>query len=711
MTYNENILESLKDLDEIKNLSERERQEVEKILKEYSQKGKSDTYNALIWNDYAEIPVNIETFLDDPNYLGNAWHDAEGKSKLYPFWRERLRELFPNNTDTAVNNFIESGARGLGKSEIAVAIACYLMYRIMCLKDPIEYFHLKPTEKICFAFMNIKLALAEEIGISKFQNTVKMSPWFMSKGTLTGRTKKLWVPPEYIQIIIGSQADDLIGLPIYFAFFDEISFMRNQDIDKQKEKAINMIDTAIGGMKTRFIHKGKNPTLLVLASSKRSEKSFLEEHMKKKLKSEHENVLIVDKPVWEVKPKGTYKEETFKVALGNKFLVSQVIPEDADVNAYIEKGYKIIEPPVDFRPNFLDDIERALCDYAGISSTEISKYISGSAWSEIINKDYINPFQKEILEIGNAKDDPLQYYDFFDLNVVRKELKPKPMFVHLDMSISGDMTGISGIWIKGKKPSQTKEQSKDLFFTVAFSVSIKAPKGYQISFEKNRNFVRWLRKQGFNVAGVSTDSFQSYDTGQALQSEEFNYQQISVDKVDSNHVCVPYQYFKTTIYENRLECFEDRTLTEEVIDLERNINTGKVDHPDGGRKDACDSIVGALYNASQHAEEFAYDFGEDLKLAAELATNINSPAEQKKQIQVAFEQELTAMFGKQDILKPKEETQPQSQNKDVEPRKQDFNGFTQEDLEKSKGIKIKPPNLLEETAVKPVLINGDMIIW
>ena len=711
MTYNENILENLKDLKEIKNLSERERQEVEKILKEYSKEGKSETYNALIWNDYAEIPVDIETFLDDPNYLGNAWHDSEGKSKLYPFWRERLKELLPNSTDTSVNNFIESGARGLGKSEIAVAIACYLMYRIMCLKDPIEYFHLKPTEKICFAFMNIKLALAEEIGISKFQNTVKMSPWFMSKGTLTGRTKKLWVPPDYIQIIIGSQADDLIGLPIYFAFFDEISFMRNQDIDKQKEKAINMIDTAIGGMKTRFIHKGKNPTLLVLASSKRSEKSFLEEHMKKKLKSEQENVLIVDKPVWEVKPKGTYSEETFKVALGNKFLVSQVIPENADVNTYIEKGYKIIEPPIDFRPNFLDDIERALCDYAGISSSEISKYISGPAWKEVINKDYINPFQKEILEIGNAKDDPIQYYDFFDLSVVRKELKAKPMFVHLDMSISGDMTGISGVWIKGKKPSQTKDQSKDLFFTVAFSVSIKAPKGYQISFEKNRNFVRWLRKQGFNIAGVSTDSFQSYDTGQALQAEEFNYQQISVDKVDSNHICVPYQYFKTTIYENRLECFEDKTLTEEVIDLERNINTGKVDHPDGGRKDACDSIVGAIYNASQHAEEFAYDFGEDLQVAAELANTTASPSEQKKQIQVAFEQELTNMFGKQNLFEQKQQTQNINQNKDIAPKKQDFNGYTQEDLEKSKGIKLEAPKILQQEAKKPVIIQGDMIIW
>ena len=58
-----------------------------------------------------------------------------------------------------------------------------------------------------------------------------------------------------------------------------------------------MIDTAMGGMLTRFIYNGKNPTLLCLASSKRSDKSFLEEHIKTKLKSEPDNVMILDEPV------------------------------------------------------------------------------------------------------------------------------------------------------------------------------------------------------------------------------------------------------------------------------------------------------------------------------------------------------------------------------------------------------------------------------
>lgn len=620
------------------------------ILKQYSIEGKSQIFDDLLLEDYAEIPVDFETFVDDNRYLGNAWHDAQGNSKLYPYWRKELKKIFPNNLDTNVNNAIFSGSRGRGKSEICVLIACYLLHRILCLKNPIEYFHLKSTEKIVFAFMNIKLALAEEIATTKFQNTIKSSPWFLAHGTLEGRSKKVWVPQKYINengeeqeaidIKIGSQPDDLIGLPIFFAFFDEISFIKNKNIEEQKAKANDMIDTAIGGMKTRFVYKGKNPTLLCLASSKRSEKSFLEEHMKKKLESEKENVYISDGPVWEVKPKGTYSEETFRVGLGNKFLDSIIIPDDDDSTPYIEKGYKVIEVPVDFKPDFIDDIDRALCDFAGISSSMLVKYINGAMVNEIISPEISNPFTSEILEIGNAPDDDRQYYNFFDLGKIDPKLKYKPLFIHLDMSISGDMTGIAGIFIKGKKHSLGElDQSKDLFYSLAFSISIKAPKGRQISFEKNRNFIYWLKEQGFNIKGISSDSFQSYDFGQTISNKGYPYEMISVDKVNTDHICVPYQYFKSTIYEKRLEIYSDKVLISELTDLERNTSTGKVDHPNGGKKDRSDAVCGAIYNASKHAEEFAYDYGESSEELLRL-NSMGTFEEDAKQLTLDLEEEL-----------------------------------------------------------------------
>lgn len=422
--------------------------------------------------------------------------------------------------------------------------------------------------------------------------------------------------------------------------FDEIDFIRNQDIDKQKEKAEDMMDTAIGGMKTRFIKNGKNPSLLILASSKRSDKSFLEEHTKKKLESESENVLIIEDAVWNVHPQGTFSKNTFKFAVGNKFLNSTFIRENEDEELYIKKGYRILNIPIDFKEDFILNPDRALCDFAGIASSELSKYISGQAVTDIINPNLQNPFTKDIIEVGNAPEDKAQYSDFFDITKVPNDIKNKPLFIHLDMSVSGDMTGIAGVCIKGKKPStDTNSQNKDLFYSLVFSVSIKAPKGRQISFEKNRQFIYWLKEQGFKIKGISSDTFQSYDTGQLLKDKGYPYEVLSVDRVDtSSRICIPYQYFKSTIYEKRMEIYDSKTLIEEIVNLERNVNTGKVDHPADFRKDISDATCGALYQASKHAEEFAYDYGENLESIANI--NMNKSDMMKQQLTVDFEQAL-----------------------------------------------------------------------
>lgn len=203
-------MKNINDID-FEALSEEERAAVLQIMNEIADKGSSDKYTDILYQDYKEIPVDILTFIKDPRYLGKAWHLSDGECKLYPYWEDKLQELFPDNISTSVNNFILSGARGLGKSEIAVTVMAYLMYRVMCLKNPLEYFGLKPTERIAFSFMNITEALAYDIGVSKFQNTIQMSPWFMERGTLSGKKELVWNPPPYINIIIGSQPRHVIG--------------------------------------------------------------------------------------------------------------------------------------------------------------------------------------------------------------------------------------------------------------------------------------------------------------------------------------------------------------------------------------------------------------------------------------------------------------------------------------------------------------------
>ena len=634
---------------ELQNLSEEERNLALKILSEYSNTGSSELYTELLVSDYEEIPVDIETFLYDPKYLGKGLIDEEGRKTVYPYWVKVLKDIFPDPLKPAAFNTLAlTGAIGLGKSFEAVLVILYELYRMLCLKDPYLHYGLQPIDKITFALMNITLDAAEGVAWDKLQQLVQSSEWFLQHGTLSKSLNPTWSPEKKIELICGSQSRHIIGRAVFCAFFDEVSFQPNQDIVKQKEKAKTLVNTAAARMQSRFMKGEQNPTILVLASSKRTEQSYMETFIETKKKNESKTTYVVDEPQWVIR---TDKDSPnkFKVAVGSKFLASEVLPlniSDEELNAVRNRGYQIIDVPMGYYEAFVEDIDVALTDIAGISTTSSNRYISGQRIAAIETTRYTNAFTKEIIEVGNAPDDTTQYYDFFDISRISEEVKNKPLYVHLDMSVSGDKTGIGGTFIKGKMPpKEGQPQSKDLIYTIGFNVSVKAPRGYQISFEKNRQFIRWLRQQGLNVKGVSCDTYQSYDLLQTLKAEKFNTETISVDRVENN-ICKPYQYFRNTMYEGRMECYVSTLLKEELIGLERDNNSGKIDHSPSGinSKDSADAICGSMWNASQHADEFAFEYGEDIETTINVSTN--TVDKDMHQITVDFEEELKGVFGK-----------------------------------------------------------------
>lgn len=625
-------------------LSEAEKNEVLKILGELSNKGSSKSYNDFLYKDYEEIPVDIETFLRDPRYLGKGLVDDDNRFTVFPYWLETLKKIFPDPLQPSKYHTVAlTGAIGLGKSFMAVLIGLYELYRILCLKDPYLYYGLQPIDKISFAFMNITLDASKGVAWDKMQQLVQTSDWFLEHGTVSGTVYKEWSPNKRIELIAGSLTAHIIGRAVFFAFFDEISFQKNQDVETQKQKARALVSAADARMQSRFMKGDKNPTVLVLASSKRTEQSYMETFIQTKNKNESITTLVIDEPQWVIR-EDKNSEKKFKVAVGNKFLSSEVLPldiSDEDLNLYRNRGFNIIEVPIGYYENFIDDIDIALTDIAGLSTTSSSRYISGPRIAAVKDPNLQNPFSKEILEIGNDSNDNHQYYDFFDISKLPQEYLYKPLYIHLDMSITGDKTGIAGTWIIGKKPPvEGQPPSRELFYQPAFVVSIKAPKGFQISFEKNRQFIYWIREQGFNVKGVSFDTYQSADLSQQLSARGFETEVISVDRVKDN-ICQPYQYLKNTIYEERIKLFEHVLLTEELIGLERNNNTGKVDHSPSGinSKDSADALCGSIWNASQHAEEYDFEYGETLDTLIEVADDID-PYGNKQQLIISFEEEL-----------------------------------------------------------------------
>ena len=68
---NKDILKNL-DLSALDKLSPAEKKLALSILEQYSKEGKSELYDELLLEGYEEIPIDIEEFVDNNYYLGNA---------------------------------------------------------------------------------------------------------------------------------------------------------------------------------------------------------------------------------------------------------------------------------------------------------------------------------------------------------------------------------------------------------------------------------------------------------------------------------------------------------------------------------------------------------------------------------------------------------------------------------------------------------------
>ncbi len=643
-------------LDQLNRLSPEERALALEILKEYSQEGHSDILDDLKYSDYEEVPVDIMTFISEERYLGRGLYivddfTGERKCTVFPYWVEKLKEIFPDNLTTKYNTVILTGSIGLGKSFIAVICQLYLLYRMMCLKDPYQFFGLQPIDKITFSMLNVTIDAAQGVGWDKMQQLLQSSDWFMERGNMNAsRSNPQWQPPKGIELVFGSSNRHVVGRALFSNFSDEVNFGVGNNVEKQKAKLKKMISQIDARMISRFGKGTYLPTMNIIASSKDSEQAFMESYIEMKRQNESKTTLIVDEPQWVVRnDKGSPNDPgSFYVAVGNKFLAHELLPVSAteeEVNAYREKGYFMLKVPPIYREAFEDNIDLALTDNAGISTSSTTKYISGVRLNQAKIDTYKNPFTKDVIEVGNSPDDVNQYSNFFDLSRVNPRDMSRPLFIHLDMSLSGDKTGIAGIWITGKRPQKVGEEpSKELEFKLAFSVSVKAPKGFQVSFEKNRNFIRWLRDRGFAIKGVSSDTYQSAQIQQQLKADGFNTKILSVDRIDSStKTCLPYAFFKSAIYERHIQIYKDcPLLTEELVSLER-LSDGHIDHPQNGSKDQADAACGAIFLASEFAEEYSYDYGENLETS--LDVNVAASDEFMKHRMIAeFQEELTKIY-------------------------------------------------------------------
>ena len=674
-------------------LSEDERKVVRQILLDVSNKGKSEKLTELYYEDYEEIPVDLETFLCDEMYLGK--YTNYGKD-IYDTWKKEL--AYVHNPINFIDQWAITGSTGTGKSTVATYSLCYELYKLMCLKDP-NRFYLGANETIWILFFNLNLKLAEKTMWGKFQKALQMSPWFLERGTVTGRTNLVYQPNKDIKLGIGSTEEHALSIAVMFCAIDEMSFGDNDNVDYMQAGMMAIYNQLYLRLSSRFSRGGRIQGRMYLISSAKSTNAVLESFIRDN--EDQPGMHVSRYKQWEVLPASKFSGNWFKIAVGNELLTSYIMGVDVpqeQINEAEMMGYKVIDVPLEMKHRFEMDFNRTLIDSCGISVQSSYKYIPYRIVEPCVGTNMANPFISEIIKTGLA--DNKEIYDFFIPELVPEILYTKKIYIHCDLSKTGDMTGISAIAVLGYKNQERFDDTgnssvlKEMVFRHVFSVGIQCPPNDELSMIKVKDFLHYLKYTlGWNIAGVSCDGYQSVMLLQSLKLDGFVTSEVSMDLL-KNKECVGYTIFRNVLVEKRIKLLKLQELIKEITNLEKNETTGKVDHPkqttkildDGTKiksvgKDISDSLGGAIYNATSSVKLEELDYLDNVTIADNnvtisrtnniadsyfgISTNVNGtisvgsqeqqPQDLDDQISTAIQDEL---LGNQTILKKIKEDNP-----------------------------------------------------
>ena len=591
-----------------------------KILEELSDKGYSQTLEQVYLIDFKEVPVSINRFLCDPEYLGAS---NDNGNQIYPGWRPVYDDVFDNSKD--IYEVCLSGATRIGKSSTAVSCMCYMTYLLMCYRNPQKYFGLKEVSRATIAFANLTKDLAEGVAFREYNDTLKKSPWFNKHGKFTNSRYPVFIPEgDNIELVAASDAAHVLGMQLWACLMDEVNFARAgvKDLSISKNHMKHLYNTAYARITGTFKLSGKIYGKMFTCSSKNSDNDYLSEHIEQQLDAGNNHLYLFDKPQWEVLPKYRFGKKTFFITVGDRFKRGFVVPdENSDEEhliAYRQEGYQVLEVPEDYKPNFKADYDIALRDIAGISVVGAMGFITQDLITPNISEDRVNPFFEDYIEIGGHDNDTIERH--FHLDAVPQKLKQLQMYIHLDLAEVSDHTGICGIVQDGTKNVLDMNTDKKVmmpYLKQVFQVSIGAPRGDRMSFQKVINFILWLKRNGFWIQLVTTDQYQSSYVRENLIQQGIEAEQLSVDRnMDA------YKALRNLLYDQRLELIKCDLQEVEMINLQRvgDDQNGRIDHKPqtnsvsavpslangynskGIGKDASDSVAGACFSLIKHAE-------------------------------------------------------------------------------------------------------------
>lgn len=560
--------------------------EIDELLQNLSYKEKELLLAEL--EGYSENPVGIETFIDDPFYLGETLGGM-----VYPVWREELKDIYPTPFTTKYSEAILTGAIGTGKSTISVVGTLYDLYKLLCLKSPQTKFNLMKDTEIVLALFSASTSLADDVVWDKMYKMLMASMWFSKKFRASysrmGKTSRgAFVFQKSVSVALGSQAIHALGKAVFGGVLDEANF--------QKKRITNQAYETYSALKrrreSRFMqYGGKLPGVFWIVSSKKDNEDFTENRIEEAKKE----TKIISMSLWEAKKHlGMYSGDKFKVFIGSKtrdpFILKDVVVgmDPAD----------ILEVPLEHRQAFEQNIMESLRDIAGMTS---SKAFNLFKFKDTVMNVATVPhrFNQEVIKLDFFdKDEKL--FDFANKKYFQEPMnRGSARFVHIDTALSGDRLGAACSYIKGLKKELQYFEFKGVMLpkkivsydiVVEWVLAIKSKLGQEIPIYKITDFFIILSKMGWNFAAITCDGYQQAIVRQALRLAGLRESYLSVDRTRDQYHALKYMVdFKRVLLPRH------NILIKELFSLEDDGN--KVDHPVYSSKDIADGVAGSVWNA------------------------------------------------------------------------------------------------------------------
>ena len=321
---------------------------------------------------YTELPVDIDTFIEDDHYIGKSTRNGQS---IYPFWRQRLREMFDPENPNKYREMFCATAIGTGKTRVTLIAFTYTLYCYMCLRNPNEFFKFNSKDILAFVIASVGKT---QFGIPQntFLDFVKNSPWFMSHGTFTYKncgtkdTLDSYIPLANIEIIYASKNDDVLGVQVVCAYTghecdryngaDTYEFYGH--INARIESRTIIDNVCYGRMFTDFELTNDETNANIV-----KRKQFMN------------GVLHVDGSQFIIKPQGTFDyRDSFYIAYDGIYGHSKIITKDnfSCCQELVDGGWKFICCPISTLEYAKLEPDRFLLHMCGIQLSVPKKRMS-----------------------------------------------------------------------------------------------------------------------------------------------------------------------------------------------------------------------------------------------------------------------------------------------------------------------------------------------